>query len=75
MSFLLFRWIGRALLCLLAVAAMKLPVDAAPPTLGPCMLVTRAEVEQVMGKLKGAPRDETLAEAKLCVYESANGQG
>lgn len=74
MGFVEFRWVGRVVLCMIPVMAMSLPVGAAPPGLNPCTLVTTAEVEQVISKLKGTPRGEALADAKSCTYEFANGQ-
>jgi hypothetical protein len=69
-----FRWIGRIVLCTIPMMGVSLPIGAAPPGLNPCTLVTTAEVEQVIGKLKGPPKGETLADAKSCTYEFANGQ-
>lgn len=43
---------------------------AAPPA--PCSLLTTAEVEQVVGKLKGAPRIEKLGDTAQGIYEFAN---
>lgn len=74
MDFVVFRYIGRVLLCMIPVMAVSLPVGAAPPGLNPCALVTTAEVEQVIGKLRGTPKGETLANAKSCTYEFTNGQ-
>lgn len=74
MDFVVFRWIGRVVLCMIPVIAVSLPVGAAPPGLNPCALVTTAEVEQVIGKLRGTSKGETLADAKSCTYEFANGQ-
>lgn len=74
MNFLAFGWIGRVVLCIIAGMVMSSPIGAAPPGLNPCTLVTTAEVEQVISKLKGAPRGETLADAKSCTYEFANSQ-
>lgn len=45
---------------------------AAPP--GPCSLLTTAEVEQVIGKLKGVPRTESMGDSVQCIYEFANGK-
>ena len=43
---------------------------AAPPA--PCSLLTTAEVEQVVGKLKGTPRIEKLGDTAQGIYEFAN---
>lgn len=74
MDFAAFRWIGRVVLCTIPVMVVSLPIGAAPPGLDPCTLVTTAEVEQVINKLKGAPKSQTLADAKSCLYEFTNGQ-
>jgi hypothetical protein len=44
--------------------------DAAP---SPCSLLTAAEVEQVVGKLVGAPKADQEGGAAWCNYEFANG--
>ena len=44
--------------------------DAAPT---PCSLLTTAEVEQVVGKLVGAPKADQEGRAAWCNYEFANG--
>lgn len=69
-----FGWIGRVVLCALPVLVVSLPIEAAPPGLNPCTLLTTAEIEQVLSKLKGTPKGDTLADAKSCTYEFANGQ-
>lgn len=74
MDFAAFRWIGRLVLCAIPVMGVSLPSGAAPPGLDPCTLLTTAEVEQVIGKLKGAPKGNTLADAKSCTYEFTNGR-
>jgi len=45
---------------------------AAPPE--PCSLLTTAEVEQVVGKLKGEPKVDQEGRAAWCNYEFANGK-
>lgn len=47
-------------------------VLAAPPE--PCSLLTTAEVEQVVGKLKGTPRAEKEGATSWCDYQFANGK-
>lgn len=67
-------WVRCVVLCAISVMGMSIPIGAAPPGLDPCTLVTTAEVEAVLSKLKGPPRGETLADAKSCTYEFTNGQ-
>ena len=74
MDFHAVGWIGPVVLCAIPVMVVSFPTEAAPPGLNPCTLVTTAEVEQVISKLKGAPKGDTLADAKSCTYEFANGQ-
>jgi len=47
---------------------------AAPPKVEPCSLLTVAEVEQVVSKLKASPRADQEGDAKWCNYEFANGK-
>ncbi|SLM49196.1 protein of unknown function [Nitrospira japonica] len=49
-------------------------VLAAPPAIEPCKIVTIAEVEQIIGKLKEAPKSGQEGEAAWCNYEFANGK-
>jgi hypothetical protein len=42
-------------------------------TTDPCTLVATAEVEAVVGKLKGSPRSSQNGRARVCDYEAANG--
>jgi len=56
---------------LAAGAACSATTFAAEPA--PCSLVTTAEVEQVIGKLKGQPEASKEGEAAWCNYEFANG--
>jgi hypothetical protein len=44
-----------------------------PPAIDPCMLVTRAEAEQVIGKLKADPKPQTQERVKICEYQPASG--
>ena len=60
------------LLCLLLSAFISItaaPTMAAPPNVDPCTLLTPTEVEQVIGKLKGAPTSETLGDGVRCGYD------
>ncbi len=45
--------------------------DAAPE---PCSVLTTAEIEHVVGKLKGAPKADQEGRAAWCNYEFANGK-
>jgi hypothetical protein len=69
-----FSWIGRVVLCTIPVMVVCVPTGAAPPGIDPCTLVTAAEVEQVISKLKGLPKGETLPDTKSCIYEFTNGR-
>jgi len=51
---------------------MATPSLAAPPE--PCSLLTAAEVEEVVGKLKGVPKANKEGAAGWCNYEFANGK-
>lgn len=55
----------------LTVLLMAMPSLAAPE---PCSLLTEAEVEQVVGKLKGVPKADTEGATSWCNYEFANGK-
>ena len=44
-----------------------------PPALDPCTLITQAEAEQVIGKLKNPPKGSTEERVRTCEYVSANG--
>ena len=50
------------------------PAAAAPPNVDPCTLLTIAEVEQVIGKLKERPSGDKEGDAAWCNYEFANGK-
>jgi hypothetical protein len=50
------------------------PAAAAPPIVDPCTLLTIAEVEQVIGKLKERPSGDKEGDAAWCNYEFANGK-
>jgi len=56
-------------LCSALVATPSLAESPAP-----CSLLTIAEVEQVVGKLKGAPTADKEGAAGWCNYEFANGK-
>ena len=53
-------------------ALIAQPSLAGPPD--PCLLLTTAEVEQVVGKLKSVPSSETLGHGVRCGYDFANEQ-
>ena len=55
----------------LTVLLMAMPSLAAPE---PCSLLTTAEVEQVVGKLKGVPKADNEGAASWCNYEFTNGK-
>lgn len=61
---------GAVLAVCLGSVIMGSIVLAAPPA--PCSLLTTAEVEQAVGKLKGTPRVDTLGDTTQCIYEFAN---
>jgi hypothetical protein len=42
-------------------------------TVDPCTLVARADIEQLVGTLKGSPRSSRNGRAAVCQYEAANG--
>lgn len=46
--------------------------SAAPPKVEPCSILTTAEVEQVIGKLKGMPTSDKEGAAAWCNYEFAD---
>lgn len=43
------------------------------PAVDPCTLVSRADVEQILGKLKAPPTSDINEQTKLCSYQFANG--
>lgn len=47
---------------------------AAPPTVDPCSLLTKSEIEQVISKLAGNPVAEREGDARWCNYEFADGK-
>jgi hypothetical protein len=55
----------------LGIGSVGTRSDAAPT---PCSLVATAEVEQVVGKLKGPPTSDQEGSAAWCNYEFANGK-
>jgi hypothetical protein len=54
----------------LGIGGLGTRSDAAPT---PCSLVAIAEVDQVVGKLKGPPTSDQEGSAAWCNYEFANG--
>ncbi|MDH4195705.1 MAG: hypothetical protein OEV70_16345 [Nitrospirota bacterium] len=66
-----FSWCG----AMLAVGTyFGMPAIAAPSTIDPCSVVTKAEIEQAIGKLKGDPQADKEGQAAWCNYEFANGK-
>jgi len=65
-----------AVLCVCGIGMMGLYVyaEAAPPAVDPCKVVTTAEVEQTIGKLKGAPKADKEGSAAWCNYDFADGE-
>ena len=39
------------------------------PSVDPCSLLSKADVEQIIGKLKGIPTSQQIERARLCEYE------
>lgn len=64
----------RALLMFELVLSIGSPSLAASPDPDPCSLTTKAEVEQVVSKLKGEPKREREGGAAWCDYDLANGK-
>jgi hypothetical protein len=52
--------------CWVAVSAGAMPDD---PSVDPCTLVSKAEVEHIIGRLKGNPAFSQVERARLCNYE------
>lgn len=65
--------IGLVLLMGAAIAASTARAQA-PAHADPCSLITRAEVEHIVGKLKAAPKADKEGQASWCNYEFANGK-
>ena len=66
------RPVATALATCFASLSISLVSLAAPPAVDPCQMVTIAEIEQVIGKVKGAPIRE--GEGGMCSYAFANGK-
>jgi hypothetical protein len=49
-------------------------VVAAPPNIDPCTLLTHAEIEHIIGQLKGNPKADKEGQAAWCTYAFANGK-
>lgn len=67
----------RTLVCCVVVASIILVSSsaiAAQEDVDPCGLLTVAEVEQVIGKVKGQPAGGKEGRASWCNYEFANGK-
>jgi hypothetical protein len=69
------KWVmGRpAAVALLVSCAIVAGIDAwqTAPSVDPCTLVSVADVEAIVGKLKGAPRSETNERARSCSFAFA----
>lgn len=63
-----------ALICGSVMLAMGSLAASAPPAVNPCNVLTIAEVEQIVGKLKEAPKTDKVGPAAWCNYEFANGK-
>lgn len=60
---------------LVAIACLMLGTGralAADPTTDPCSLLTPAEVEQAIGKLRAVPKQSVIDRARMCDYQLAN---
>jgi len=66
------RWTFLTLTLGFLVPLGTLQARAAPPKVEPCSILTTAEVEQVVGKLKGMPKADKEGDAAWCNYEFAN---
>lgn len=64
---------GRVLSLAFLAPLAALGALAASPKVEPCSILTTAEVEQTVGKLKGMPRADKEGDAGWCSYEFANG--
>jgi hypothetical protein len=58
-------------IALLAFSLTAAALDG-DPTDDPCTLATRADVEQVIGRLKSAPASSHFERVRTCEYEFAN---
>jgi hypothetical protein len=58
-------------MCVLLACALALAAD--DPSVDPCTLLTKAEVEHIIGKVKGTPASGQEERAAYCVYQFANG--
>jgi hypothetical protein len=67
---LMSRYVAVALLVSCAIVA-RMDAWQSAPALDPCTLVSVADVEAIVGKLKGAPRSETNERARSCSFAFA----
>jgi hypothetical protein len=70
------KWLGpRLLVCGVAIlAGGGATVSAAPAIPDPCKLVTTAEIEQIVGRLKGSPKAGDIASGDVsCEYAPVKG--
>jgi hypothetical protein len=56
----------------LCLAFMSTAVLAADPTADPCALLSKAEIEQVIGKLKSTGRPSQFERVRTCDWEFVN---
>ena len=59
--------------CFVSVSITSISL-AEPPAVDPCQVMTIAEIEQVIGKVKGKPTGDKEGDAAWCNYEFANGK-
>jgi hypothetical protein len=58
----------------LLIASSGAKAGAPPdPTIDACTLVTKAEAEQTIGKLKGTPTSSVIERVRMCEYPLADG--
>ena len=70
------KWLGaRLLVCGVAIAVGgAVTANAAPAIPDPCKLVTTAEIEQIVGRLKSAPKAGDIAAGDVsCEYAPVKG--
>lgn len=71
---------GKNVRLLVLMLALSLYCDfgatafAGPPNVAPCSLLTNSDVEQVLGKLAGNPKQDSEGNSAWCNYEFANGK-
>ncbi|MDF0644442.1 MAG: hypothetical protein P0111_10450 [Nitrospira sp.] len=68
------RWFAVLSLVGWLLCTMDSPAVAGSSAVDPCKVVTTAEVEQTIGKLKGTPKADKEGDAAWCNYEFTNGK-